>query len=104
MPNRLLLVVSYFLVKLTSTAESSTRLSYRGTIFVATLMLYICHSERYFGGERPKLDFYYHVDFGAAVLWEAAYSHGDSRMFSYLTKDLHKKIGGAVYDCRMVRK
>ena len=91
MPNRLLLVVSYFLVKLTSTAESSTRLSYRGTVFVPTLMLYNCHSEIDFVWA-PKLNFNYHVDFGTAILRQAVYSHRDPRMFSSLTKDLHKKF------------
>ena len=83
------LAISY--IQPTSTAESSTRLSYRGTNFVATFMLYNCHSGLIVLGVE-KLDFYNDIYLYTTIQRETINTNCDSSVFSSVFKYLGHKV------------
>jgi hypothetical protein len=79
--------LAFSLIQPTSTAESSTRLSYRGTKFVATFMLYNCHSGLTICWA-TTLDFYNYVDLHTTIQREAINTDRNSSVSSSILKYL----------------
>jgi hypothetical protein len=77
--------LAFSLIQPTSTAESSTRLSYRGTKIVATFMLYNCHSCLTIC-RADKLDFYNYVDLYTTIQRKAINTNCNSSVFSSVFK------------------